>query len=368
MPDDDSIPMVDLHMQYQNLRVEINDAVQDVLDSCEFVLGPNVQLFEQEAAAYLDCQYGIACASGTDALHLALRTLEIGAGDEVIVPAFSFASVAEAIAHVGATPVFCDIEPYCFNLDVAQLENLVTSQTRAILAVHLYGHPADLTTLDSLCKKHGLFLIEDCAQAFGATFNNRPVGGFGNMGCFSFFPSKNLGAYGDGGLVTTQSPELAEKLNLLRNHGSKIRNRHETIGFNSRLDEIQAAILRVKLKYIDESNHKRRIIAGAYNDFLDSASVVTPSEKRNCKHVFQQYTILTEKRDQIQNALALNNIACAVYYPAGLHEQTAFRDICRAGPLSVTERVCKQCLSLPMYPELDHTRIRRIADVILSTV
>ena len=359
--------MVDLHSQYAALKDEINQAIQQVLDSCAFILGPNVQMFEQEAATYLQSAHAVSCASGTDALHLALRALDIGTGDEVITPAFTFAATAEAIMYVGAKPVFCDIEADSYTLDVNQLESLITRNTKAVIAVHLYGHPARMKDLQALCAQHNLYIIEDCAQSFGASIEGKFTGSIGTFGCFSFFPSKNLGAYGDGGLITTQSDRLAERLQLLRNHGSRIRYQHESIGFNSRLDEIQAAILRVKLKHIDEFNQNRRKVAQAYSTLLDSTSVTTPKVTPGCNHVFHQYTIRSQQRASLQQALTNHHIAHAIYYPLGLHQQPAFRENSRYTSLRVTETVCDECLSLPIYPELGQAEITRICEVILSS-
>ncbi|KIH75759.1 dTDP-4-amino-4,6-dideoxygalactose transaminase [Geoalkalibacter ferrihydriticus] len=359
-----NIPMVDLKQQYLALKQDIDEALQGVLDSTHFILGPNVQAFEQEAASYLGVKHAVGCASGTDALHLALRAAGIGEGDEVITPAFTFIATAEAISYVGAKPVFVDIDARTFNLDPARVEEAITPQTRAILPVHLFGQPADLVALRDLCKTHKLLLIEDCAQSFGAGYAEQMTGSFGNAGCFSFFPSKNLGCFGDGGLITTNDDDLARELLVLRNHGSRQRYHHSIIGYNSRLDEMQAAILRIKLKHIDEYNRLRRRNAHLYNEALKGLGLTTPHEDGKGVHVFHQYTLLLDGRDRVQKALSEAGIASAVYYPIPLHRQEVYRDLMTGVSLPVTEKAAEQVLSLPMYPELTSDQISNICQVI----
>ncbi len=357
------IPMVDLKNQYQRLKAEIDAELAGVLESTHFILGPNVQAFEQEAAEYLGVKHAIGCASGTDALHLALRAAGIGPGDEVITPAFTFIATAEAIRYVGATPVFVDIRPDTFNLDADQVAAAISERTRALLPVHLFGQPADMPALMALAEKHDLKVIEDCAQSFGADIDGRMTGGIGLAGCHSFFPSKNLGAYGDGGMVTTNDDALAEHLRSLRNHGSKVRYHHDEIGYNSRLDEMQAAILRVKLRHIDEFNQGRRRAAHAYSEALKDV-VTPPVEDGLGTHVYHQYTLLSERRDDIQKALQAADIACAIYYPIPLHQQKVFADECAGLSLPVTEDVSRRCLSLPIFPELADAQIETIVSTI----
>ncbi|MGH8501049.1 MAG: DegT/DnrJ/EryC1/StrS family aminotransferase [Gammaproteobacteria bacterium] len=354
------IPMVDLKQQYLALKDEIDAGILRALADTQFILGPNVTAFEQEAAAYLGVAHAVACASGTDALHLALRAAGIGPGDEVITSAFTFIATAEAIRYVGARPAFADIDPWTFNLDPHSVEALVTPATRAVLPVHLFGMPADLRHMLPLCERHKLTLIEDCAQSFGATIDGRQTGSFGASGAFSFFPSKNLGCYGDGGLISTNSDELAAQCRKLRNHGSNVRYQHDVIGYNSRLDELQAVVLRAKLKRIDQYNDKRRQIARRYTELLGGA-VQTPVESDNARHVYHQYTVLSPHRDRIMARLQVAGIASAIYYPIPLHRQAAFAGEHRGQELPVTERVAAQCLSLPMYPELEEFDVRRIA-------
>ena len=362
------IPMVDLKTQYHRLKREIDTAVMDVLENTQFILGPNVKALEQETADYLGVPHAIGCASGTDALHLALAAAGIGPGDEVITTAFTFIATAEAIAYVGATPVFVDIDPETYNIDTERVEAAITGNTRAVLPVHLFGQPARMDRLTEICKEHGLLLIEDCAQSFGADINGVQTGAAGDLGCFSFFPSKNLGCYGDGGLVTTRSEEFARRILTLRNHGSEVRYHHDMIGYNSRLDEIQAAILRVKLRHIDEFNRERRRVAHRYNELLAGTGIVTPREDSHGRHVFHQYTLLSEHRDRIMKALQGRNIACAVYYPIPLHRQKAFGDTLNHVSLPITDDVAARCFSLPIYPEMPDEHIITVTDTIRDAI
>lgn len=362
-----AIPMVDLKTQYARLKTEIDQRLEKALQDCNFVLGPNVQAFEQEVAAYLGVRHAIGVASGTDALHLALLAAGIGAGDEVITTPFTFIATAEAIRYVGAEPVFVDIDPQTFNLDPAAVEGAISERTRAILPVHLFGQPADLPRLKAITERHGLKLIEDCAQSFGAEVRGRQTGSWGLAGGFSFFPSKNLGAYGDGGLVTTDCDELAERVRMLRNHGSRVRYHHNVIGFNSRLDELQAVVLRVKLKYIDEFNDNRRRVARWYSERLADV-VEVPYEDGIGRHVYHQYTILSDRRDVILEALQGAGIGCAIYYPVPLHRQNVFAETHPGVCLPVTEAVARRCLSLPMFPELSQAEVDRIAAVVRRAV
>jgi dTDP-4-amino-4,6-dideoxygalactose transaminase len=358
------IPMVDLKIQYLKIKDEIDRGVLEALEKTQFILGPNVAAFETEAAAYLGGQHAVGVASGTDALHLALLAAGIGAGDEVITTPFTFIATAEAIRYVGATPVFVDIDPKSFNIDPAQIEAAITPKSRAILPVHLFGQPADMAVIEPICAKHGLLLIEDCAQSFGANINGRMTGALGTLGCFSFFPSKNLGCYGDGGMVMTNSPELAEQVRLLRNHGSRVRYHHAVIGYNSRLDEIQAVILRTKLKQIEEYNAGRRRVARLYNELLQDSQVTTPHENGKGVHVYHQYTVLTDCRDRIMQALTDAGIASAVYYPIPLHRQDVFAKDYRNISLPVAEDISNRCMSLPIFPEMTDEQVKEVVVVI----
>lgn len=357
------IPMVDLKTQYHALKGEIDKAVLDAIESTQFILGPNVTAFEQETAAYLGAPYAVACASGTDALHLAILAAGIGPGDEVITSPFTFIATAEAICYAGATPVFVDINPQTFNIDPALIEAAITPRTKAIIPVHIFGQPADMPKISSICEKHGLLLIEDCAQSFGAAINGKMTGSLGSLGCFSFFPSKNLGCYGDGGLVTCATAELAEQVKVLRNHGSRVRYHHSVIGYNSRLDDIQAAILRVKLKRIDEFNAGRRRVAQLYSELLKDVATV-PFEDGKGVHVYHQYTLLTDQRDAIMEALSSKQISSAVYYPIPLHKQDVFAEQFAGVKLPVAEEVSNRCMSLPVYPEMPEESVRLAAKTV----
>jgi len=363
------IPMVDLKAQYRQIRAEVEPALQAVLESARFILGPNVQAFEEEAADYLGAKHAITCASGTDALHLALAAAGIGPGDEVITTPFTFIATAEAICYVGARPVFVDIDPRTFNIDVGQIEAAITPRTRAILPVHLFGQPVDMAPLMAIARRHHLKVIEDCAQSFGAGIDGRQTGTLGDAGCFSFFPSKNLGCFGDGGMITTDSDELAERLRVLRNHGSTRRYHHSVIGYNSRLDEMQAVILRAKLKRITAYNQGRRAAAHTYTGRLRELPGITPPwEDGRGVHVYHQYTLLTDERDAIMQRLHEARISSAIYYPIPLHRQEVFAGQYEGISLPVSESVAERCLSLPIYPELESEQIHTIVDVIKAHV
>jgi dTDP-4-amino-4,6-dideoxygalactose transaminase len=348
------IPMVDLKAQYLSLKPEIDEKISEILGSCHFILGPNVEAFEREVAAYIGVKHAVAVASGTDALHLALRAAGIKKGDEVITTPFTFIATAEAISYIGATPVFVDVDEKTYNINPKLIAAKITNRTKAIIPVHLFGHPARMGEILEIANTHKLKVVEDCAQSFGANYKFVRTGSFGDMGCFSFFPSKNLGCYGDGGMVVTDSDKAADELKALRNHGSKERYYHDEIGYNSRLDEIQAGILRVKLKRIDEFNKSRRELAHLYNEWLAvMPGITTPTEIKGYFHVYHQYTILTTKRDRIMKALADDGIASAVYYPVPLHLQKCYKGLgYKKGDFPVTERLAGQVLSLPIYPEM----------------
>jgi dTDP-4-amino-4,6-dideoxygalactose transaminase len=357
--------MVDLKTQYEAIKEEINSAVLGVLQSSAFILGPQGKALEQSVAAYHGVKHAVGVASGTDALHLALLAAGISRGDEVITTAFTFIATAEVISYIGAVPVFVDIRPDTFNIDVGQIEDKITKKTRAILPVHLYGQAADMDRLMDIARRRGLKVIEDCAQSFGADFKGKKTGSFGDMGCFSFFPSKNLGCCGDGGMVITDDETYAERLRSLRNHGSKVRYYHEEIGYNSRLDEIQAAILNVKFKRIDRFNASRRKNAHTYNKHLSGNGVQTPFEGSDGTHVYHQYTIRIKNRDLVKQRLDEGKISSMIYYPVPLHLQQAYRDLGMGpGSLPVTEQIAREALSLPMYPELTDDQIRGVAEAV----
>ena len=348
------ISIIDLTAHYNSIKSEIDVAIAEVLKSGHYVMGPNVQSLEKELANYLSVQNVISCANGTDALVLALKALDIGSDDEVITVSHSFFATSEAIALVGAKPVFIDIQEEDFNIDTKQIEKAITKKTKAIIPVHLYGQPCEIEKVVEIGKKYNLKVIEDCAQAIGAKYNGRYVGTFGDIGTVSFFPTKNLGAFGDAGAIITNNDEIAKKLRALRVHGSSQRYVHDLIGLNSRLDEIQAAILRVELKYLDEWNKKRLRAANYYTEKLkEIRGVVLPNIKSNVSHVFHQYTIKIPKRDLICEKLRESNIETIIYYPIPIHMQKAFSYLsCGEGFLPVTEKICKQILSIPIYPEI----------------
>lgn len=362
-----SIPMVDLRSQYEALRADLEPAMAAAMASAQYILGPNVQEFEREVADYLGVRHALGCASGTDALHLALAGLGIGPGDEVITSPFTFIATAEAIRYVGAEPVFADIDPRTFNLDPDAVAAALTDRTRAILPVHLFGQPADMGALSRIAGERGLIMVEDCAQSFGARLPGGPTGALGRAGAFSFFPSKNLGAFGDGGLVTTDDDDLADHIRALRNHGQTRRYHHERIGYNSRLDELQAVVLRHKLPHIDAYNAERQRVADRYDAQLANLPLDTPRREGPGTHVFHQYTILTTARDHVMTALAEAGIASAIYYPIPLHRQPAFGGE-DATDLPHAESVAARCLSLPIYPELEDRQIDRICEVIAGSL
>ena len=358
------IPLIDLQAQYRAIKPEVDRAIQRVLDRGQFVLGPEGQALEQELAAYCGTRYAVAVASGTDALELSLRACGIRPGDEVITSAFTFFATAEAILAVGAVPVFVDIEPAAYTLDPAAVDAAVSRRTKAIIPVHLYGHPCAMDRIMAVARAHRIKVIEDCAQAIGARYRGQRVGGFGNAGCLSFYPSKNLGAYGDGGMVVTDDRSLAERLRLLRNHGSRDRYRHLVLGTNSRLDELQAAVLRVKLRRLNSWNEARRRNAQRYARAFAEAGldeVLLPQEQPGHVHVYHLYTIRLQQRDRIARALAKQGIATQVAYPLILPAQPGLRPWRRAGQrFPHADAAAREVLSLPMYPELTPALINRV--------
>ncbi|MEX1224262.1 MAG: DegT/DnrJ/EryC1/StrS family aminotransferase [Pirellulales bacterium] len=378
------IPLCDLQQQYLTLKDEIDRAMLEVAASGHYILGENVKSLEQELAAYCGCKHAVGVANGTDALHLALRALDIGPGDEVITTPFTFIATTEAIGLVGATPVFVDIDPQTFNLDPQALEHAVTSRTKAILPVHLYGQPCDMDAILAVAQSHGLFVVEDCAQAIGATYRGRKVGTLGDVGCFSFFPSKNLGCFGDGGMVVTNDERLFERVEVLRRHGGAVKYHHRELGLNSRLDELQAAILRVKWKYLDAWNFARRAHALRYHRLLQSIVGVTrpaelteqgasiPSETAPnglLQAVYHQYTITVAQRDAVAEQLRAAGVACFPYYPVPLHLQEVHANLSyRPGSLPRAEFAARSCLSLPMFPELSGEQQQVVAEQLESAV
>lgn len=347
------IPLVDLTAQYHSIKDEIDAAVQATLESGRFILGPLVNKFEESIASYLGVDYAVGLASGTDALVLALRALNIGAGDEVIVPAYTFFATAGTVMSVGATPVFVDIDPVTYEMDVEQIKDHITPRTKAIIPVHLYGHPADMNPILELARSQGLKVIEDNAQAFGAMYRGRKTGSLGDIGCLSFFPTKNLGAFGDGGMVVTNNLVLAERMRMLRTHGWKKKYYSEEVGYNSRLDALQAAILQAKLSHVDSWNEKRREIAQRYSDQLAPLGVIFPVECNWGKHIYHLYIIRSNRRDELQVFLKQRGIASEVYYPLPPHLSTPCQKLgYKEGDFPHAERASHETLALPLYPEL----------------
>jgi dTDP-4-amino-4,6-dideoxygalactose transaminase len=364
------IPMLDLNAQYASIRGEIQSAINAVLDSQHFILGPQVQSLEAEIAGYCGRKFGVGVASGTDAIILALRAAGIGPGDEVLVPSFTFIATADSVSLLGAKPVFVEIQPETFNMDPQKIVARITSRTRAIVPVHLYGQAADMDPIMELARRHNLKVIEDNAQAIGATYKGKKTASIGDLGCISFFPSKNLGAYGDGGMVVTDSEELCKRLRGLRSHGGTKKYFSEEQGWNSRLDEIQAAILRVKLRHLDNWNSGRRKNAAKYDALFGGVTgVTTPRVMGWGDHVFHQYTIRVPNRDVIQKTLAEQGIATTVYYPTPIHLQPIYASLgYRQGDLAETERAAKEALSLPMYAELSQLQMESVATAVARAI
>jgi dTDP-4-amino-4,6-dideoxygalactose transaminase len=352
------VPLLDLKEQNQNLRPEIDAAIAKVLDSNGFILGVEVQALEKELAEYCQTKYAIGCASGTDALLLALMALDVSAGDEVITTPYSFFATVSAVTRLGATPVFVDINPQTYNLDISQIESKITDKTKAIQPVHLYGQCADMEDLRKISEKYGIPLVEDAAQAIGAEENGKRAGAMSEIGCFSFYPSKNLGAMGDAGFMTTDDEALAKKLFALRVHGSDVRYYHKWVGLNSRLDALQAAILRVKLPHLDSWSDRRKENADYYRQLFTDAGlteeIILPLERENVRHIYNQFVVrVPERRDQLKQFLAENEIGTDIYYPVSLHLQQCFSYLgYKENDFPESEKASRETLALPIYPEL----------------
>lgn len=360
-----NIPLMNPVAQYRALQSEIDAAIRQVMDSGRYVMGPNVSAFEQEIAEYLGTEHAVGVASGTDALVLTLRALGIGRGDEVIVPTYTFFATAEAVLLVGATPILVDIEPDTYCLNMQEVARCVTKNTKAVIPVHLYGHPAPLTPLNDIAREHGLKVIEDNAQALGAKYRERRTGGLGDVGCLSFFPSKNLGACGDAGMVVTNDSSVAERIRMLRSHGWQKKYYPELIGCNSRLDELQAAILRVKLKHLDGANERRRALATWYSEKLSAIDIGIPTEAQDCMHVYHLYTIRVKNRDRTQEQLKTAGIASAVYYPQPVHLTKPLRPYgYSVGNFPIAEQACRETLAIPLFPELTTEQAQKVVDVL----
>lgn len=362
------IPLVDLKTQSAAIKQEVLERIGDVIDSAGYILGEQVGHFERQFAEYCGASHCVGLANGTDALHLSLRALEIGPGDEVITVGNSFAATALAIHYSGATPVLVDCAEDDFNIDVSQLEAAITDRTRAIIPVHLYGHPAPMPQIMQLAARHNLRVIEDAAQAHGAEIDGKRIGSWGDVACFSFYPGKNLGAFGDGGAAVTNDAELAEKIELLRSYGQVTKNVHDRLGFNCRLDTVQAAVLLTKMRYIEQWTEARRNVAGWYREALAGAEgVALPPEKPNCRHVYHLFVVRHPMRDELLKFLAEQQIYCGIHYPHPLSEAQPFEN-CATVPLGlpVAARLASEIISLPMYPEMTRQHVSRVAEAVRS--
>lgn len=365
-----NIPLVDLKAQYRAISSDINETIQRVVNNTSFIMGPEVEAFEAAFAAYCQAEYAIGVASGTAALHLALRACDVGPGHEVITTPHTFIATAEAITHAGAQPVFVDIDPLTYNLDPTKIEAAITGRTRAIIPVHLYGHPADMDPILEIAQRHGLRVIEDAAQAHGAEYKGCRVGTSGDVACFSFYPGKNLGAFGDAGAVVTNDPQIADRVRLLRNHGRRQKYEHLVEGYGERLDALQAAILNAKLPYLESWTDARRSLANHYRACLaDNNDIIVPFESYDVRHVYHLFVIQVPSRDQVLSALRADGIGAGVHYPIPLHLQPAYGYLgVKAGSFPVTEACASRVLSLPLYPEMTKEQVSWVAERVHSCV
>jgi dTDP-4-amino-4,6-dideoxygalactose transaminase len=361
------VPFVDLVQQYRDIEAEVREAVSSVLEKGDFILGAAVREFEKEFAAFNQVPHCVGVADGTDALHLALLALGVGPGDEVVVPTHTYIASALAISSTGAKPVFVDCDPMHYSVDIQSIEKALSPRTKAIMPVHLYGHPADMDPILKIAKERKLFVIEDTAQAHGATYKGRICGTMGDIGCFSFYPGKNLGAYGDGGAVVTRDAALAEKIGILRNYGQKVKYVHIMKGFNSRLDTVQAAVLRVKLRYLSKWNENRRNAAILYKKLLGNGGLELPRTASYANPVWHLFVVQTGDRPEMQKRLDAAGISHGIHYPIPVHLQEAYRDAGhRRGDFPISEQLADRILSLPMFPEIKEDEIRRVCNVLLS--
>ena len=360
-----AIPLVDLQSQYREIRDEIEPAVSGVMSRANFILGPEVEKFEEAFAAFCGAKSALGVASGTDALRLSLEGMGVGRGDEVIVPANTFIATAFAVSEAGATPVFADVDERTYNIDVDSVKDRITDKTRAIIPVHLYGQPADIDPILGLARERNLLVVEDACQAHGAEYRGKRVGSLGDAGCFSFYPGKNLGAYGDGGMVVTDRRELAEALVMLRNVGRSDKHRHPVKGLNSRLDNIQAAVLLVKLGHLPQWNESRRSWAHLYNELLDGTPCVRPYEAPYARHVYHLYVVRVKRREELQEHLTKRGVSTGIHYPIPIHLQEAYKELGhRRGDFPISERLAEEILSLPIYPELGEEGVAEVVDAI----
>jgi dTDP-4-amino-4,6-dideoxygalactose transaminase len=362
-----TIPLVNLVAQSDHLRDDVMHAIENVIRKAQFVFGDEVSLFEEEFAEYCGVQHCISVSSGTEALHLTLRAMDIGPGDEVITAANSFAATGFAIAYTGATPVFLDVRDDDYNIDVELMEEAISPRTKAIIPVHLYGQPADMDAIWSIADRYGLKIIEDSCQAHGSRYGDRPTGSLGDAGCFSFYPGKNLGAYGDGGAVTTNNPHVAERLRQLRNYGQPVKYVHNSLGYNARLDTLQAAVLLVKLKFLEAWTERRRDVARLYRELLSPDAVHLPAEKPAVRHVYHLFVVRHEQRDELLEYLKERGIFCGIHYPIPLPEVAPLQ-VARSVPdgVPVCTALSRQILSLPMYPELTDEQVQTVAEAVNS--
>jgi dTDP-4-amino-4,6-dideoxygalactose transaminase len=360
-----TVPFVDLKQQYASIKTDVDAAIARVIENTSFILGPEVRALEKAFAEYVGAGACVAVNSGTAALQLALMAAGIGAGDEVIVPSFTFFATAEAVSVLGATPVFVDIDPASYTVTAAAIERAITPRTRAVIPVHLYGQAAHMDPILELARRHNLFVIEDAAQAHGAQYKGKVVGGLGSAGCFSFYPSKNLGAYGEAGAIVTNDEELATRLRLLRDHGSTSKYAHAIVGYNFRMEEIQAAVLNVKLPHLDDWNNARRERAARYDAALQSANLLLPREMDYARHVYHVYAVQSDNRDELQKRLSAAGVQTGVHYPIPIHLQPAYASLgYKCGDLPVTEALADRVLSLPMFPELSEEQIDRVTQAV----
>jgi dTDP-4-amino-4,6-dideoxygalactose transaminase len=362
-----AVPFVDLKQQYAAIKTEVDAAIARVIENTSFILGPEVRAFEKAFAEYVGARACIAVNSGTAALQLALMAAGIGAGDEVIVPSFTFFATAEAVSVLGATPVFVDVDSVSYTVTAAAIEGALTPRSRAVIPVHLYGQAADLDPILKLASQHSLHVIEDAAQAHGAEYKKKRVGALGSSGCFSFYPSKNLGAYGEAGAIVTNDEELATRLRLLRDHGSTSKYAHAIVGYNFRMEEIQAAVLNVKLRHLSAWNDARRARAARYNAVLSKANLSLPHEMDYARHVYHVYAVQSQNRNELQQRLTAAGVQTGVHYPIPIHLQPAYESLgYKRGDLPVTENLAERVLSLPMFPELSDEQIDRVAEAVVG--
>ena len=366
---ENKLPLVDLKAQHAAIAADVRAAIDRVMTNSDFILGADVEAFEDEYAAYCEAKHCVGLDSGMSALELGMRAMDIGPGDEVITPAGSFIASSSAISFTGATPVWVDVDPRTYNIDPRQIEKAITPRTKAIMVVHLYGQPADMDPVFEIARRHNLPVIEDACQSHGARYKGRRAGSMGAFAAFSFYPAKNLGAYGDAGALTTNDASLAERVRMMRNYGQRAKYDHMYLAWNRRLDTLQAAVLRVKLRHLDRWNASRRTIASMYDELLKDARVTLPYASSESEHVYHLYVVLVENRAQVQHELAAHGISTGIHYPLPIHLQEAYRGAgFGQGAFPVTEHAAERVLSLPMYPELTEAGVRRVADALGQAV